>query len=186
MTIDVVCLALQPTGTTNYNTFKYIYFIIVDQKDVNHARMATISCSSKIESTERSGVFFVYKTISPDKDWVKSVAERLEKEGQKCFYHEPGRTIIENIVRFLQRSSKVIVVLTPAFLRSQWVEFETQINIEKPSQLTVIPVLLEDCEIPRFLNTTTYLDVQNKTIEEWWNVLQESLKTDGNSFTAEL
>lgn len=148
--------------------------------------MATLPHDSKTESAEGSGVFFVYKTISPDKDWVKKVVEKLEKEGRKCFYHErdflPGLTIIENIVRFLQRSSKVIVVLTPAFLQSQWVEFETQlakqINIENPTQLHVIPVLLEDCEIPQFLKTTTYLDVQSKTEEKWWELLQESLKID--------
>ncbi|XP_062588801.1 uncharacterized protein LOC134250457 [Saccostrea cucullata] len=139
---------------------------------------------NKTESTDRSGVFFVYKTINPDKDWVKSTVEKLEKTGQRCFYHErdflPGLQIIENIVRFLQRSSKVIVVLTPAFLQSQWVEYETQlakkINIENPEQLQVIPVLLEDCAIPPFLSTTTYLDVQHKTEEQWFAILKESLR----------
>jgi hypothetical protein len=46
-------------------------------------------------------VFFVYRTVVPDKDWVKEIARSLETSdsGLKCAYHErdffPGWTIFD-------------------------------------------------------------------------------------------
>lgn len=129
-------------------------------------------------------VFFVYRTVVPDKDWVKEIARSLETSdsGLKCAYHErdffPGWTIFENITHFLKCSLKVIVVLTPDFLKSSWTKYETElaqlISMKPSCDVRIIPVVVQYCEIPESLINLTYLDATD-AFPIWWPRLLKTI-----------
>lgn len=134
-------------------------------------------------------VFFIYRTVYPDKDWVKQVAESLEADemGFKCAFHErdfiPGLSILDNIVYFLKCSLKIVIVLTPEFLNSAWTKYETelaQILSIKQDDLRIIPVMLQSCDVPDTLKTLTYLDATD-TFSSWWPRLLKTINIPSKS-----
>ena len=80
---------------------------------------------------------------------------------------QPGKTIINNITEAIEKSCKIILVLTKSFVQSKWCTHEMQravfrhIDIEK----CVIPLLLEpleEAEYPDCLQLITYSDYTNE------------------------
>ncbi|KAM6220872.1 toll-like receptor 1 [Rhynchocyon petersi] len=64
-----------------------------------------------------------------DSVWVKKeLLPNLEKEGIRICLHErnfvPGKSIVENIINFIDRSYKSIFVLSPNFIQSEWCHYE--------------------------------------------------------------
>ena len=78
-----------------------------------------------------------------------------------------GVSVLDNIVEAIHSSYKIILVLTDQFVSSQWCKYEADQAIIRSLRLTnsscVIPVVLEDCEIPFKLKHLTYSDM---TIEQ--------------------
>ncbi|XP_078572285.1 uncharacterized protein LOC144859477 isoform X1 [Branchiostoma floridae x Branchiostoma japonicum] len=116
---------------------------------------------------EKYHVFFCYS--SADAPWVKNMIQKLESDelGFKCCFHErdfiPGKAIIENIVRCIQRSRKTVFVLSRDFVDSRWCNFERQMVMRRhlsEGEKLVIPVMLRECALPEFIQHMTYL-------EEW-------------------
>ena len=79
----------------------------------------------------------------------------------------PGVSVLDNIVEAIHSSNKVILVLTNHFVSNQWCKYEADQAIIRSLRLTnsscVIPVLLEDCEMPIKLQNLTCC---NMTIEQ--------------------
>ncbi|XP_078613599.1 uncharacterized protein LOC144883168 isoform X1 [Branchiostoma floridae x Branchiostoma japonicum] len=132
----------------------------------NNGRMV-VGVAPPLDQLEKYHVFFCYS--SADAPWVKVMINKLESDelGFKCCFHErdfiPGMSIIENIVRSIQKSQKTVFVLSRDFVASRWCNFERQIvmgaNLREENK-KVIPVMLRECDLPDFLQHMTYL-------EEW-------------------
>jgi hypothetical protein len=86
----------------------------------------------------------------------------------------PGVSVLDNIVEAIHSSYKVILFLTDHFVSSQWCNCEADEAIMRSLRLSevqdpdhnsrfVIPVLLEDCEIPIKLQNLERCDM---TIEQ--------------------
>ncbi|XP_060575435.1 uncharacterized protein LOC132732927 [Ruditapes philippinarum] len=109
--------------------------------------------------------FFVSYT-SLDKERVHSVIEDVEKRfGLQCVFDERdfqgGKDITVNIREGMMSSLKVLLFLTQNFLESGWCKYETDaafINSMGCGYSCIVPVLLEECEIPPTLVTLTYID----------------------------
>ena len=82
----------------------------------------------------------------------------------------PGVSVLDNIVKSIHSSYKVILVLTDHFVSSQWYKYEADQAIIQSLRLNevqdqdrncscVIPVLLEDCKIPIKLEDLTSSDM---------------------------
>ena len=82
----------------------------------------------------------------------------------------PGVSVLDNIVKAIHSSNKVILVLTYHFVSSQWCKYEADQAIRQSLRLSevqdqdrncscVIPVLLEDCKIPIKLEDLTSSDM---------------------------
>jgi len=67
----------------------------------------------------------------------------------------PGEGWVDAIERGLEESSHVVVVLTPAALQSRWVKKETNvaITLERKERIEVIPLDVEECEVPPLLGS---------------------------------
>ncbi|KAL3842897.1 hypothetical protein ACJMK2_020872, partial [Sinanodonta woodiana] len=122
-------------------------------------------------------VFFCYRDIPNDKLWVKETVEKLENDfGYICCDHErdflAGTKVFSNIQFGIKNSEKVVCVLSKEGLDSGYLGFETQLahkeSIDRRENL-LIPVLLDDCEIPDELKLLTYIDARKEISKKtWW------------------
>ncbi|HEY5730098.1 MAG TPA: toll/interleukin-1 receptor domain-containing protein [Anaerolineales bacterium] len=106
------------------------------------------------ETKFKYDVFISYS--SANKDWVrKTFVPALEKAGLKvCDYHrdfDVGAPIVKEMERVVLESRKTVLVLSPAYLKSDWTEFENlmlQTLDAANQQRHLLPVVIEKCELP--------------------------------------
>ncbi|MEO1146893.1 MAG: toll/interleukin-1 receptor domain-containing protein [Cyanobacteria bacterium J06638_22] len=109
-------------------------------------------------------VFISYSTA--DKAWVRGeLLTRLKKAGLKvCIDYEdfrPGASAIGEIERGIVTSRKILMVLTPNYLESQWTTFERylpQTKDPKNEELRLLPLLKEACDLPLSIGYLSYVN----------------------------
>ncbi|XP_067407651.1 toll-like receptor 6 [Emydura macquarii macquarii] len=114
-----------------------------------------------------------------DSIWVKNhLIPNLEKEDgsvQICLHERnfiPGKSIIENIINFIEKSHKSIFVLSPNFVQSEWCHYELYFAHHKlfsENSNSLILILLEP--IPQYLIPARYHKLKalmaKRTYLEW-------------------
>ena len=120
-----------------------------------------------------------------DKDWVRNLGERLEREGIedqhdsrriKVFFDEwdidYGANIVNRLNEGLSRSRYLVAILSPEFLESSWANQEwTHWFMNDPKAGNIIPVLYRDStldgnrriELPMPFKTGRFVDFREKT-----------------------
>lgn len=119
--------------------------------------------SSKLKNKK---VFLSHSSL--DKDKVISFALDLNEKGittwVDAFDILPGESIVSKINEGLENCEFILLFLSKNSIKSNWVmkEWETilwdEINYNK---VKIIPIKLEDCEIPKILQTKKYIDFSN-------------------------
>lgn len=109
-------------------------------------------------------IFLSHSSI--DKSIVISVALDLEKRGLipwvDAFDILPGESIVNKINEGLNNCDFVLLFLSKNSIKSNWVlkEWETMMWDEINSgKIKIIPIKLDDCEIPKILQTKKYIDL---------------------------
>ena len=120
-----------------------------------------------------------------DKDWVRTVGERLEQEGIedsdgsrriKVFFDEwdidYGQNVVNRLNDGLKRSRYLAAILSPEFLESSWANQEwTHWFMNDPKAGGLIPVLYRDTtldgkqriELPMPFKTSRFVDFRERT-----------------------
>lgn len=84
---------------------------------------------------------------------------------------ELGKFMISEIERGVQSSRVTIVVLSFAYIDDHWAEFGEQIaahaSLARDSNRTLLPLLLQDCQIPPHIRALTLLDFRNPSRDAW-------------------
>jgi sulfatase modifying factor 1 len=94
-----------------------------------------------------------------DADFAHRLADDLKRLGVQVWIApesiRPGEGWVKAIERGMRESSHVVITLTPAALESKWVEKETEVAIarERKGQIEVIPLGVEECEVPLLLSS---------------------------------
>ncbi|XP_005074439.1 toll-like receptor 1 [Mesocricetus auratus] len=105
-----------------------------------------------VEELQRDLQFHAFVSYSEhDSAWVKSeLLPNLEKDGIRVCLHErnfiPGKSIVENIIHFIEKSYKSIFVLSPHFIQSEWCHYELYFahhNLFHEGSDNLILILLE-------------------------------------------
>jgi len=107
---------------------------------------------------------------SKDKDFVRELYRRLTRDGVSCFFDIESIGWGQNWVRALERALDecefIVLVLSPDFCNSEWVEVERTSSIaDDPTGLRrkVRPLMLRPCRdlptFPRFLRQAQAIDV---------------------------
>ncbi|XP_070566814.1 uncharacterized protein [Ptychodera flava] len=100
-----------------------------------------------------------------DEEWALALLTKLEKDhGLKGIIHfrdfMPGAAIVDNIVTFIEKSHKTIVVLTPDFNSSRWCQYELKqahcVSMESERDI-IVPIMLMTSEVPKMIRDVTYL-----------------------------
>ncbi len=127
---------------------------------------------------------------SKDKFFVRQLAERLKKHGVQVWLDEAelkiGDSLTQKIGQAIDVMDFVGVVLSSNSVNSEWVQKELQVAIQKElvrRRVVVLPILLEQVEIPPFLRDKVYADFSApEKNEESFNKLLAAL--DDSSVTA--
>jgi formylglycine-generating enzyme required for sulfatase activity len=102
---------------------------------------------------------FISHATAADGEFAQRLAGDLRRLGVKVWIApesiRTGESWVKAIERGLRESSHVVIVLTPAALESKWVEKETDVAIarERRGQIKIIPLSVEECEIPPLLDS---------------------------------
>ncbi len=145
-------------------------FNSLETADIQSQPAVPLSPSIYAPPTLRDGecyhVFISYS--STDYQWTHSLINQLESFGLQVCYHErdftPGRTVLENMSDCIQESQKVLLVLSPEFVRSRWCLLEANMSLFRDclERKPIIPVLLEPgVSVPLHLCHLTYLEAND-------------------------
>lgn len=115
-------------------------------------------------TTFECDVFISYS--SRDKHWVRGhLLERIEKAGLRVFIDfrdfKRGAPSIKEMERGITTCRKTLVILTPAYIESEWCEIEgIMLQTLSPANrdLRLIPLLKAPCEKPPRIGALTHID----------------------------
>ena len=101
---------------------------------------------------------------------ARKVMQDLERRFNiKCCFADrdfvPGAEIVENITQFMGSSNKVLLLICNEFIKSGWCWYEQQEAFRKyidEKRNCLIPVLLENVEVPTLLRNLTYIEYYNE------------------------
>ena len=109
-----------------------------------------------------------------DEEWVRGeLLPRLEGAGLKVIIDyrdfEPGAPLLTEMERAVLESRKTVLMLTPAYLDSEWTGFENilvQTLDPGAHQRRVLPVILQPCELPLRIRALVYIDLSPPQLSE--------------------
>ncbi|CAB3670621.1 TIR domain-containing protein [Achromobacter aegrifaciens] len=120
--------------------------------------------SAQFEKGPKGARVFISHS-STDKSFVRGLAVDLSALGHQPWLDEweilAGESIVERVGAGVEDADLVIVVLSRHAIASQWVENEWQAKYwteVRERRVAVIPVVIDDCEIPILLRTKKYVD----------------------------
>jgi hypothetical protein len=123
-------------------------------------------------------IFLSY--ASGDSGVAQRIAEEIRRVGMGVWFSEwelrPGDSIADRIEEGLSASDILLVLLSPRSVSSRWVEHElsTALSRELKSRaITIVPVLIEDCQIPLALADRVHLDLRSNLEEGIRALIQE-------------
>jgi hypothetical protein len=134
---------------------------------------------------EETGLDFFLSHNKAEKEWTSNLADALSASGASVFLDErsiaPGEDIVKAIGKALELSRCLVFVMSPRSVVSPWVELEwasTLYSDPDGSTRRVLPVLLDDCEIPFIIRRLKYIDARNLAPAGCAEVLLQGLTAD--------
>ena len=113
-----------------------------------------------------SSVFLSHN--SKDKPWVRELAERLIADEVIVWLDEAeiniGDSLIEKISAGIQDMKFVAAIISKNSVESSWVQKEISIAMSKEiagREVTVLPLVIDDCDLPVSLSDKLYADFTN-------------------------
>jgi len=106
-----------------------------------------------------------------DKDAVAPFAAALRRAGVRVLGDwdlRPGDSLLETISKYISRAGYLLVMLSRRSVVSPWVESELRMAMTaelSARRVIVVPVLVEDCDIPLFLRDKLYVDLRASDAE---------------------
>lgn len=117
-----------------------------------------------------------------DKPTARKISVELLQEGHEIWLDEwemvPGDSLISKINEGLAESSYLLVLLSEDSVDSPWVIRELESALHRQiteKSVTVVPCLLDDCQIPEFLRPIMYADFRSG-FEEGMKQLHPAIK----------
>lgn len=119
-----------------------------------------------------------------DKPFVRQLAERLNAHGIRTWVDEAeirvGDSLITKIESAIKDFTYLGVILSPNSVNSPWVRKEVNMALTQEingTQVKVLPLLIESCDIPGFLSDKFYADF-TKGFEDGFETLLRRLSDD--------
>lgn len=133
------------------------------------------------ERTEGARHHLFLSYASQDKDFAARLSSALRRAGASVwmdqFELQVGDSISEQVTKAISASDFLVVLLSPSSVNSQWVrkELSTALALEIHARdITVIPVVIEDCDVPAELATKHVIDLR-RNVEDGIQLLVKQL-----------
>ena len=117
-------------------------------------------------SGRKFGIFLSHS--SADKEIAEKIAVGLEAVNFPVWYAnwaiKPTESIVQRINDGLARNDTLVILLSPESVKSRWVQRELNSIIMAQlsgQNVTVVPVLIAECDIPEVLNDIKYIDMSD-------------------------
>jgi tetratricopeptide (TPR) repeat protein len=102
---------------------------------------------------------------SEDKPFVRNLVEALKRHNLNVWFDEHelqvGDSIVDGVSEALKKADYLIAVLSKASLASRWAQAELNATLMEEfssKARAVLPVLIDDCELPPLLKDRVYAD----------------------------
>jgi hypothetical protein len=122
-------------------------------------------------------VFFSYS--HEDREAVDKIAANLLKRRVNVWVDRwelrVGDSLIQRIQSEIQKADALVVVLSKASVESQWCQKELSAGLIRElekKRVVVLPILLEDCQIPLFLRDKKYADFRKNFDRGLYDLLE--------------
>jgi hypothetical protein len=180
LTVGIFCLICYSAETND--EFRNATKFGEERAQMTSATAGAIATSPP-QPEKKHDVFLSHTGI--DKDWVRTLGERLEREGIedrdesrciKVFFDEwdinYGANIVNRLNDGVSRSRNLVAILSPEFLESSWSKQEwTHWFMTDPKASNLIPVLYRDTtpdgkrriELPMPFKTGRFVDFRERT-----------------------
>jgi len=130
---------------------------------VNH--VDSMEQREKSETTKQYHVFLSY--ASADREMAHKIVNELREQGNHVWFDayelQYGDSIVKTIENAISVSDYLVVLLSPNSVNSVWVQKElgAALSSELTSRdITLLPVLIEACDIPPILASYQHLDLR--------------------------
>ena len=120
-----------------------------------------------------------------DRQYAEALANLLKSDGYSAFYDEYeqatlwGKNIYEHLSSIYKDKARYCVIfLSQYYAQKLWPNHErqsAQARAFEENQEYILPIRLDDTEIPGFLSTVGYLDLRSMSIEEIYKILVNKL-----------
>jgi hypothetical protein len=107
---------------------------------------------------------------STDKEQARSLVAALGHQGTSTWFDEIeiglGDSLFQKLQDGVQSANALVVLLSPRSVASRWCQEELHAAMHRQvtgKETVVLPVLLEDCDIPAFLWEKKYADLRDPT-----------------------
>lgn len=130
-----------------------------------------------------------------DRDYAEKLATLLRRDGFKVFYDKYeeadlwGKNLYEHLTEIYSKHGKYCVMfLSKHYAAKQWPSLErkaAQARAFKEHEEYILPIRVDDTEIPGILDTVHYQDLRKKSIEEIYEDLKRKLSPTMKSFAIE-
>ena len=112
----------------------------------------------------------VYLSYSfKDKRIADNITYSLMKEDIRCsddiFEIDSENQFQKTVKDVISACSYLIILLSPNSIKSRWIQYELNFaltRVLKARDITILPVLIEDCDIPSFLKEYQIFDLRNQ------------------------
>ena len=129
------------------------------------AAIEVIVRAQRAEATSLAVKVFISHS-SQDKPWVRRLVDDLERHGVSVWLDERrmriGDSIVGEINRALRAADRLIIVLSRHSVASAWVDNELEYALmaekKRSGGMRILPIRLDDCEIPPLLRGRLYAD----------------------------
>lgn len=144
-----------------------------DAEDLRHENDEHVQREKNLSLPPNKKYHLFISYSAEDREDANKICEHMEKRFQmKCMNFErdfvPGKSIDENISDEMQKSVKVLLILSPNYTQSHWCVTEAreacQLSFKDLCDVSVIPLLLRPLEkqLPPFLKSFVYIDAQKE------------------------
>jgi hypothetical protein len=111
-------------------------------------------------------LFLSYAHSDADKKFVSALYDRLSRDGIECFFDEvslaPGANFVLKISEAIDECNYLVMVMSNAYFSAQFAPLEwTAVLSEPPERRRLLPLLLEQCEVPALVRPLSYIDVSS-------------------------
>jgi hypothetical protein len=122
-------------------------------------------------------VFISYQNA--DKEFAGLLADKLRQQNMEVWFDKfnlvIGDSLTESIDRGIIESDFFILLISDAALKSNWVKKEYQAANARAlneGKMKILPVMLEDCDRPAFLQDIMFADYRGRVDTEFFDIIR--------------